>query len=444
MIHHLKALLLIICVAFYSSVGACTIVAVSGKVTVDGRPLLLKNRDSSEKDVRIRIIQGTRYAYICQSSVSNLTALSGFNEVGFAIVSSHSYNMPNSDYRWNATIMQKALEGCATVDEFEFFLDTLSKPISVCSNYGVMDAQGHVAIFETNAYSHVKYDADKAEGGYLIRTNHSLSESMEGLNTKSPSSIPRFQIASAYLDNVVMSDGYIAKEHLLGLVRCLVNSEGEDLCTNAPFDENSTSVVDFHYYIPRYNSTSAMVIQGILPDELPQMTVAWTMVGPPLSTVTIPFLITDKKSLPQKAKMGTDGSCWLSKKGQQLKSGFFMDAYTIDLSKLYNIRGTGIMQKICHIEETIMSLGNELVNELRLRNVTDSDIAAFYSWVDSYLEEQYAIRDFSGTGTTSIMDVKYEVDFQKKKYYDMLGRYISDLSRERFVIGDGKKYVIVK
>lgn len=92
--HLLLLLLFYLC---HLSIDACTIVAVSGKATVDGRPLLLKNRDSKNCDIKIKIGKG-QYAYLCQCNVPNSSALSGYNETGFSIISSHSYNMPNSDY----------------------------------------------------------------------------------------------------------------------------------------------------------------------------------------------------------------------------------------------------------------------------------------------------------------------------------------------------------
>lgn len=51
----LRLFVLIICTTLHFSSEACTIVAVSGRVTPDGRPLLLKNRDSIARDIRINI-----------------------------------------------------------------------------------------------------------------------------------------------------------------------------------------------------------------------------------------------------------------------------------------------------------------------------------------------------------------------------------------------------
>ena len=171
---HLKFIIFLIVVVFHLSVNACTIVAVAGKATDDGRPLLLKNRDSGTWDIQIKSGQGSKYMYLCQCKVPDGSAYSGYNEAGFSIINSNSLNLASSDYKKNAYIMQLALEHCATIDEFESLLDSLQKPMSVRSNYGVMDAKGHVAIFEVGAYNYSRFDADETENGYLIRSNFSF------------------------------------------------------------------------------------------------------------------------------------------------------------------------------------------------------------------------------------------------------------------------------
>lgn len=386
---HIKMFAVFLLVLLNHHVNACTIVAVSGRVTADGRPLLLKNRDSSTWDIKINICQGNGYLYLAQSLASGAGVYSGYNERGFAIISSHSYNMPNSDYGWNAYIMQMALGRCATVDEFENMLDSLPKPISVCSNYGVMDSLGNVAIFEVSAYNFERFDADSTASGYLIRTNYSFSQDTAGIYQSSSPSYPRYQIATSYLANVVSSSGAITKEHLLGLSRHLVNGDGIDLRDLAPFDENDSTPVEFRYYVPRRTSTSAMVIQGILPNESPNHTVAWTMIGPPMTTVAVPYMLTTNHVLPQKAMRGADGHSWLCYKGRQLKNSCFVDNNTLNLAKLYNQSGTGVMQKTICIEEEILERGNGLVDSLRIGIADSGNITTYYSWVNSYLDQQY-------------------------------------------------------
>ena len=422
-------------------VNACTIVVVSGRVTSDGRPLLLKNRDSGLGTLSIQIVDGQNYTYLCQFSLNYGYALSGFNEAGFSIVNSLSMNMPNTNNAWNAYVMQLALEQCATVADFEHMLDTITKPIPVTSNYGVMDAQGNVAIIEVNADTHLTYNADSVDCGYLIRTNYSMSQDTTGLHLTNPSSLPRYLITSSFLEDAVSTNGYLTKEDL----RCMVNSEGVDLCDMAPFDENDYTPVDFRFYVPRYSSTSGMVIQGLLPGENPSLTVAWTMVGPPMTSVTVPYLITPRHVLPNKSKMGSNGHSWFSNKGQQLKNNCFVNNTTLDLAKLYNMSGTGVMQKIQSIEDEIMERGNRLVDKLRAGNALCYDIETYYAWVDGYVEEMYIENNFLEPSTNGINECDgLENNNSEMIYYDMLGRRVKEVSPDAIIKQIGNNAIIIR
>ena len=74
--------------------------------------------------------------------------------------------------------MKLALMTCATVSEFEELLKKLPKPLGVEANFGVIDAFGGAAYFETNNFYYTKFDVNDvkiAPKGYLIKTNFSFS-----------------------------------------------------------------------------------------------------------------------------------------------------------------------------------------------------------------------------------------------------------------------------
>lgn len=445
-LNRLRIIIIALCMVVQPVGKACTIVAVSGRVTEDGRPLLLKNRDSSSVKTIIKIFRENNHAYLIQCTVGDNGPLSGYNDRGFAIINSHSYNMPNSSSGWNSYIMQLAIERCTTIDEFEHLLDSLPKPIPVCSNYGVIDALGHAAIFETSAYTFARYDADSVDCGYLVRTNFSFSQDTTGVYLLSPNSLPRYEIASNYLEDVFETNEYIAKEHLYGLSRCLVNRYGEDLRDFAPYDEYDTLLVDFRNYVPRFSTTSAMIIQGVLPDESPQLAVAWTMLGPPLVSVTIPYVITPRNILPQKAQPGYNGSSWFAYYGQNLKNSCFVDNNTLNLAKLYNLCGTGIMQTIDSIEGFILDRGNELVENYREGLASCFDIEHYYFWVDEFVEDQYTQFGLLGTTlgiVTEKDDKTEETDNQNMEYYDLMGRPVKNVKDDAIIKKSGKTGIIL-
>ena len=154
---------------------ACTSVIVSGKVSPDGRPYIFKNRDTEMTDNLTVLVKGSRFRYIAVVSANDSLhkgAWSGHNEAGFAIVNTAAYNLngrqqPQRTFAANedrkgpkdndATIMRKALECCATLRDFELFLDSMKAigPIPTNSNFAVLDAQGGCAYYETGNKGYV-------------------------------------------------------------------------------------------------------------------------------------------------------------------------------------------------------------------------------------------------------------------------------------------------
>ena len=80
--HCIALIIGLMCIIMLNNAKACTIVAVSGNVTIDGRPLLLKNRDSRMGSLCITINKGQSHTYLCQYSINYGYALTGYNEAG--------------------------------------------------------------------------------------------------------------------------------------------------------------------------------------------------------------------------------------------------------------------------------------------------------------------------------------------------------------------------
>ena len=127
--------------------NACTMVLVSGKATSDGRPLMLKNRDSGDGlGVEMRIVETERFTYLGQFSKSKVWG--GFNEKGLAIANTLSYNVAAQASTHNGLVIRKGLTMCETLQDFESMLDSmLVDTLLVKANFAVMDAQGNAAIY---------------------------------------------------------------------------------------------------------------------------------------------------------------------------------------------------------------------------------------------------------------------------------------------------------
>ena len=62
-------------------------------------------------------------------------------------------------------LMYKALGICRTVEDFVTFLDTLSRPMGVEANFGVIDACGGASYFEVDNSGWVRFDVADEPGG---------------------------------------------------------------------------------------------------------------------------------------------------------------------------------------------------------------------------------------------------------------------------------------
>ena len=161
---------------------ACTTVIVSGSKTASGHPLMLKNRDTDNLENRIEYYQGAIYTFIglVNADTAGGEVWAGTNTAGFCIMNTASYNLkdddvPESMMDREGSLMFRALGVCATVEDFEKFLDNISKPRGVEANFGVIDASGGAAYYEVDNDTWVKYDVNSIPEGYRVVTNFSES-----------------------------------------------------------------------------------------------------------------------------------------------------------------------------------------------------------------------------------------------------------------------------
>ena len=167
----------------YYNIQACTTAIVSGKYTKDGRPILWKHRDSDFIHNKLMYFTDGKYEYIGLVNSSDLEGKevwTGTNANGFSIMNAALYDVnlhDTTDYKdKEGFLMKMALQQCATIDDFEKLLNTLPKPLGIAASFGVIDAQGGAAYYETDNSSFIKYDANDsriAPNGYIIRTNYS-------------------------------------------------------------------------------------------------------------------------------------------------------------------------------------------------------------------------------------------------------------------------------
>lgn len=165
---------------------ACTTAVVSRGASATGRAMLWKNRDADGSDNQAVFLADGKYPYVGlvnRGDTMGLQVWAGVNAAGFAIMNSASYNLESGDTVGEGTLMKLALQTCATVEEFEALLSqSNSGGRDVSANFGVIDAKGGAATFETGKKGYVRFDAAAANDGakgLLVRSNYSRSGGKE-------------------------------------------------------------------------------------------------------------------------------------------------------------------------------------------------------------------------------------------------------------------------
>ncbi|MBK7632201.1 MAG: hypothetical protein IPJ23_16145 [Ignavibacteriales bacterium] len=376
------------------SINPCTTAVVSGKVTEDGRPLLLKNRDADALQNKLVYFFDGKYRFIGlvnSEDKENKDVWCGFNAAGFGIMNSASYNLKMDDTTTlsdlEGRIMKLALETCATLEDFEKMLNGLSKPLGVEANFGVIDANGGAAYYETDNYKFIKYDVNNpsvAPNGYLIRTNFSIA----GEENKGYGYI-RYTTASELFENQT-KDGKVSFEFLINDVpRCLVHSFTKtDLEKSLPANAKESNYIFFRDYIPRHSSSAAIVVQGIKKGESASYTTMWTILGFPLTSVIIPVWLLEDGTMPKVLQADETGNAPLCNVALQLKDKVFSsqnDASEnyLNLSALMNKENSGVRQKLIPIEEQVLAKAKSILTDFRKNGFKYSEAKKFYNWIDN-------------------------------------------------------------
>lgn len=328
---------------------ACTSAIVSGKLTANGRPLLWKHRDTDDLNNRVERVRAHDglFEFVALFNASDAimeSAWQGFNEKGFAIMNTASYNIkddnvPDKDMDKEGILMRHALERCVTVDDFERLLEQLPKPLGVEANFGVIDAQGNGAYFETNNYKWVRYDLKDEPTGILTRTNYSLSgregEGMGYIRHDNERELLRPYILNRNITPAVFTEV---------LSRTFYHSK-----LNKNYNDSGIEWVVDQDFIPRRSSSASVVIEGVLPGESPSLTTMWVALGyPPCAEVFAAWL--GDNGVPQ-VLQGTlkdhhSPQCDIvnQRKAEVFSVKRGSGQRYIRLSKLYNKQGTGYVQ----------------------------------------------------------------------------------------------------
>lgn len=293
---------------------ACTSAIISGALTRDGRPILWKNRDTSHLVNYVAITEATdsTHAYVALYNSQDTIAAEawiGYNDAGFAIMNTASYNLNHPADNWKdreGFLMTKALAYCTTVDDFQILLKSLPKPLGVEANFGVIDAYGNGGFFETDDLNFTFYPLDN-QNRIIIRTNFSVSGGDGGLGYVRYDNA--CHLLAPHIDNSDISPELLTDS----LSRSFYYSPDSS-------DKSTEEIVLDKDFIPRHSTSASIAIEGVnSPDETNQM-VMWTLMGYPPCGITQPVTL---DSLPDNLIADDLGGCKASRDNLLLKEKVF-------------------------------------------------------------------------------------------------------------------------
>ena len=356
--------------------AACTTAVISARASRTGRPLLWKQRDTSSEANHLAHFRGERYAFTGLVDSDDLQLESvwcGVNEAGFAIANNVSYNLrPDSleNKPYEGLVMKRALGRCATVEDFERLLREMPHPNGLETNYGVIDAAGGAAYFEVWDYGYTRYDADDTPGGYLWRTNFSLSgRPDEGRGYT--------RYATAEEAMAEQAAGKFSPEWLLdSLGRSFRNAVlGTDLMQEPLPASGLVLDVD---YIPRYTTTASIVIEGVADGEAPNASVLWCAPGYTPCCYAIPVWVAAGDRIPEVLTASDAETAPANDTARELKRHLYPigrdggEVY-LDMKRLRE----GILPQVRRAEAREFQAGMELDRQLRRTGFDPDAVAAF-------------------------------------------------------------------
>ena len=380
---------------FPAELHSCTSVVVSGKYTVNGRPLLWKNRDTRTLNNKLVYFNDGKYAFagvVNSNDTLNKNVWMGMNSAGFAIINTVSYNLNLADTGIKQSghegwLMKTALANCGSLEDFEHLLDTLSRPTHMTTNLGAIDAHGGAAYYELGFFGYTKLDANDpkvAPMGYIVHTNYSFTGDM---------GIGAGYIRYATIDRQfrdAMTSGKMSAQYILQEgSRCLKHSlTGVDLSVPDDGNAGDRKMVWFEDFIPRKSTASAVVIEGVKPGESPSLTTMWTVLGFPLTSVVVPVWLTPGGTLPSLLVYDKDlqdspmshMALTLKDRCYPVKWGTSANKY-IDIHALVNRDKTGILQVIRPVENRIFAMTEKQLNYWRKNGIKEKEVLEHYKWV---------------------------------------------------------------
>lgn len=327
-IHRFVAILAIILtlICHFTFLNACTTGLATPQAANNQQVLLWKNRDSGFQKNEIAFFRNGTVTYIGLINADDTSQIwAGVNNFGFAIMNAESRDMAlpgeNTGYDDEGVWMKAALRQCRTVADFEKMLRRSNySGRKVTSNFGVIDAMGNAAFFETGNHEYFRFDAD--EPGYLVRANFAYkARSSEGYGKV------RHDRAVMLIDEAVC-DGRLDHRYLISTVSRDIALPDSLMDASRPNRRKTSATINRHWTV------SAAIFTGYV-DKTPALTTFWCTLGEPAVALAVPLWV---RSAQIPAELNGTGGALLNAAFMDIKNAVYAGPTHIDLGKLRQIR----------------------------------------------------------------------------------------------------------
>ncbi len=362
----------------------CTVAVISGKATVDGRPLLWKNRDSSFRNNDLYHFNGDLYDFVGVINSGDTTQVwMGVNTAGFCIMNSESMDQPGDSIDTEGFFMKKALARCAQLKDFEDLLETTAlNGRGTKANFGVIDAFGGAAFYETGNRFFSKMDANdpvQAPHGVLVRANFSMT----GQGSRAYGSW-RYHRALDLLQQLARKDRLSHVSLIRELSRDLVMFEGDPypLPFTGSVNEAPKGLIYTQNTINRHRTVSCAVFHGVKPGNEVALTTMWTILGEPVAGVAIPVWAKSGQVPDETLDDGNEG-CPLNQRIQNIEKHLYSESkwpHYLDSNRL--VKGKlSFTQRRDEIESDVFSTTHTQMVEWRLHGATIKEFREFQDMI---------------------------------------------------------------
>ncbi len=349
----------------------CTTAIIGPEASVDGRPLLWKNRDTNNLSNKVIFVKEVPFSYIGlvnAEETSGRWVYAGLNSVGFGIMNSVAYNLDQKHDEMKdleGQIMADALRTCRSVDDFELYLrKNQGSSLGSLANFGIIDAKGNAVIFEVHNNGFHKLDAADTDKKYLINTNFARSgKKGEGFG------FLRFERAAQLFEErpeLKISPQYILQNLSRDLGHVLLRHPALKELQNMPADPPRW--IYYRDCINRPYTSSTVVITGKKPGQKDSLATFWVILGEPVTSIAVPLWV-EAGQVPEVMWTGKDAP--ICAEAFRLKklispSGTPEKEYYMKVNRLVNREKTGFLPLILETEKEIFRETEAFLKQKRM------------------------------------------------------------------------------